>query len=122
MVEQGLSHENGILSNVDPQTPSADLLGDLLGPLAIEGPPGTDVQSQQNVVSGLENVPNTVEAAAIVPVEEQMNSVQVQVTVIMKTLYCLFEEMSLIRCFVCSELYCSNRNIHQYIHSQLKCT
>lgn len=84
MAEQGLSHENGILSKVDPQTPSADLLGDLLGPLAIEGPPGTDVQSQQNIVSGLENVPNTVEAAAIVPVEEQTNSVQVQVTVIMK--------------------------------------
>ncbi|KAF5447590.1 hypothetical protein F2P56_033131 [Juglans regia] len=76
MAEQGLSHENGILSKVDPQTPSADLLGDLLGPLAIEGPPGTDVQSQQNIVSGLENVPNTVEAAAIVPVEEQTNSIQ----------------------------------------------
>lgn len=76
LAEQGLSHENGTLSKVDPKPPSADLLGDLLGPLAIEGPPSTDVQSQQTIVSGLEDVPNTIEAAAIVPFEEQTNSVQ----------------------------------------------
>lgn len=78
-----MSHENGTLSKVDPQPPSADLLGDLLGPLAIEGPPSTDVQSQQTIVSGLEDVPNTIEAAAIVPFGEQTNSVQV-LTVIMR--------------------------------------
>ncbi|KAG2670855.1 hypothetical protein I3760_14G106600 [Carya illinoinensis] len=76
LAEQGLSHENGTLSIVDPQPPSADLLGDLLAPLAIEGPPSSDVQSQQNIVSGLEDVPNAVEATAIVPVGEQTNSVQ----------------------------------------------
>ncbi|GMY15898.1 AP-2 complex subunit alpha-1-like [Fagus crenata] len=78
--EQGLSPENGTLSIVDPQPPSADhqadLLGDLLGPLAIEGPPSTDVQPQQNIVSGVEDFPNAVEATAIVPVGEQTNSVQ----------------------------------------------
>lgn len=72
------------MSKVDPQPPSADLLGDLLGPLAIEGPPSTDVQSQQTIVSGLEDVPNTIEAAAIVPFEEQTNSVQVLLTVIVR--------------------------------------
>lgn len=77
-MEQGLSLENGTLSIVDPQPPSADLLGDLLGPLAIEGPPSSNVQSQQNTVSGLEDFPNAVEATAIVPVGEQSNSVQVQ--------------------------------------------
>ncbi|XP_047952946.1 AP-2 complex subunit alpha-2-like [Salvia hispanica] len=45
---QGLAMKNGTLAVVDPQppsTPSPDLLGDLLGPLAIEGPPGTAPQS-----------------------------------------------------------------------------
>ncbi|KAL0436344.1 UNVERIFIED_CONTAM: AP-2 complex subunit alpha-2 [Sesamum radiatum] len=56
--EQELPHLNGALTVVDPQppsTPSPDLLGDLLGPLAIEGPSG---------------------ALAIAPVEEQTNTVR----------------------------------------------
>ncbi|KAB1227334.1 AP-2 complex subunit alpha-2 [Morella rubra] len=74
--DQDISHENGTLSIVDPQPPSADLLVDLLGPLAIEGPPSSDVQSQPNIVPGFEDAPNAAEATAIVPVGEQANSVQ----------------------------------------------
>ncbi|KAK9939922.1 hypothetical protein M0R45_016602 [Rubus argutus] len=74
--DQGFSQENGTLSKVDPETPSPDLLGDLLGPLAIEGPPGTAVQSHQNVIPGSGGDPNAVDATAIVPVGEEPNSVQ----------------------------------------------
>ncbi|XP_021278715.1 AP-2 complex subunit alpha-1-like [Herrania umbratica] len=74
--DQALTHENGTLSKVDPQPPSADLLGDLLGPLAIEGPPGATVQSEHNPVSGLEGGPDAVDGSAIVPIEEQTNTVQ----------------------------------------------
>lgn len=75
--DQGLSQENGNLSKADPQTPSPDLLGDLLGPLAIEGPPGTAVQSHQNVIPGSGGDPTAADATAIVPVGEEPNSVQV---------------------------------------------
>ncbi|PRQ33271.1 putative adaptor protein complex AP-2, alpha subunit [Rosa chinensis] len=74
--DQGLSQENGTLNKVDPQTPSPDLLGDLLGPLAIEGPPGTAVQSHQTEIPGSGGDPNAVDATAIVPVGEEPNSVQ----------------------------------------------
>ncbi|KAJ0020611.1 hypothetical protein Pint_31991 [Pistacia integerrima] len=80
--DPGLSQPNGTLTVVDPQPPSADpqppsadVLGDLLGPLAIEGPPGPAVQSEQNVVPGVEGV--VVDGSAIVPVGEQANAVQV---------------------------------------------
>ncbi|KAL6202901.1 hypothetical protein ACLB2K_026605 [Fragaria x ananassa] len=73
---QGLSQENGNLSKADPQTPSPDLLGDLLGPLAIEGPPGTAVQSHQNVIPGSGGDPTAADATAIVPVGEELNSIQ----------------------------------------------
>lgn len=62
------------MTKVDPQPTSPDLLGDLLGPLAIEGPPGPAAQSEQNVVDG---APSAGDEAAIVPVEEQTNTVQV---------------------------------------------
>ncbi|XVF46839.1 hypothetical protein PTKIN_Ptkin03bG0060000 [Pterospermum kingtungense] len=74
--DRALSHENGTLNKVDPQPPSADILSDLLGPLAIEGPPGATVQSEHNAVSGLEGGPDGVDGSAIVPVEEQTNTVQ----------------------------------------------
>ncbi|KAK4286380.1 hypothetical protein QN277_002941 [Acacia crassicarpa] len=70
---QELSLENGTSSKVDSQPP-ADLLSDLLGPLAIEGPPSSSVQSQPNTNSVLEGA--AVEATAIVPAGEQANSVQ----------------------------------------------
>ncbi|KAF5744806.1 Alpha-adaptin isoform 5 [Tripterygium wilfordii] len=73
--DQALAQPNGLLNNVD-QPPSADLLGDLLGQLAIEGPPGAAVQFDDHAVSGLEGTPNAVDGAAIVPVGEQTNSVQ----------------------------------------------
>lgn len=59
-----------------PSIPSPDLLGDLLGPLAIEGPPGTAPQSDPRVASGLEGDPN-VDALALAPVEDQTSAVQV---------------------------------------------
>ncbi|GER39721.1 AP-2 complex subunit alpha [Striga asiatica] len=76
--EQGLTHANGALTVVDPQppsTPSPDLLGDLLGPLAIEGPLDTAPQSEPRVASGMEIGVNE-DALAIAPIEEQANAVQ----------------------------------------------
>ncbi|KAI7984572.1 AP-2 complex subunit alpha-2 [Camellia lanceoleosa] len=75
---EGVTQENGTLSMVDPQPPepSPDLLGDLLGPLAIEGPPGAASQSEHNLVPGAEGAPNAEDALAIAPVEEQINTVQ----------------------------------------------
>ncbi|KAL0390032.1 UNVERIFIED_CONTAM: AP-2 complex subunit alpha-1 [Sesamum calycinum] len=76
--EQELPHLNGALTVVDPQppsTPSPDLLGDLLGPLAIEGPSGTAPQSDLGVASGLDGGV-AAGALAIAPVEEQTNTVQ----------------------------------------------
>lgn len=79
--DPGLAQPNGTLTKVDPQpqppslSPSPDLLGDLLGPLAIEGPPPVAGESEQNVVSGLEGVA-AVDAAAIVPVTAQTNAVE----------------------------------------------
>ncbi|KAI4334294.1 hypothetical protein L6164_019004 [Bauhinia variegata] len=72
--DQRLSQENGTLSKVDPQPPPADLLGDLLGPLAIEGPPTSTAQPHTNINSGVEGT--VVNATAIVPAGEQTESVQ----------------------------------------------
>ncbi|XP_065865047.1 AP-2 complex subunit alpha-1-like isoform X2 [Euphorbia lathyris] len=72
--ERGLAHVNGTLNKVDLQLPSADIIGDLLGPLAIEGPPGAVIE--QNAVPGAEGVLDAVDGAAIVPVGEETNSVQ----------------------------------------------
>ncbi|KAG5515677.1 hypothetical protein RHGRI_036653 [Rhododendron griersonianum] len=76
--DQGATQANGILTVVDPQPPepSADLLGDLLSPLAIEGPPGATAQADYNLAPGAEGVSNAEEALAIAPVGEQTNAVQ----------------------------------------------
>ncbi|KAJ9699397.1 hypothetical protein PVL29_008136 [Vitis rotundifolia] len=76
--DQGLAQENGTLSKVDPQSPSpsADLLGDLLGPLAIEGPPGAAAPTEQHAIPASEGDPNPADALALAPVDEQTNSVQ----------------------------------------------
>ncbi|KAI5666510.1 hypothetical protein M9H77_16363 [Catharanthus roseus] len=77
--DQGLTQANGALAVVDPQppaTPSPDLIGDLLGTLAIEGPPGTPPQPEKDLSSGLDSAPTADEALAITPVEEQANTVQ----------------------------------------------
>ncbi|CAL5357144.1 hypothetical protein CsSME_00046630 [Camellia sinensis var. sinensis] len=76
--DQGVTEANGTLTVVDPQPldPSADVLGDLLGPLAIEGPPHVAAQSEHNLVSGAEGAPNAEDALALTPVEEQKNTIQ----------------------------------------------
>ncbi|KAE8697032.1 AP-2 complex subunit alpha-2 [Hibiscus syriacus] len=72
-IEQAPSQENVNISKVDPQAPSADLLSDLLCPLAIEGPPGAAVQYEHNAAPGLDSGPD---ASAIVPVAEETNTIQ----------------------------------------------
>lgn len=74
--DQELSQNNGTLSKIDSSPPEPDLLGDLLGPLAIEGPPSVTAQASQNIMSEVDGVPNAVESGAIVPVGEQTSSVQ----------------------------------------------
>ncbi|XP_075512991.1 AP-2 complex subunit alpha-1-like isoform X1 [Primulina tabacum] len=76
--EQGVTRENGILTVIDSQPPSTvspDLLGDLLGPLAIEGPSVTAHRSEPSVASG-EPSGIRADALAIEPVEELANNVQ----------------------------------------------
>ncbi|XP_027347912.1 AP-2 complex subunit alpha-1-like isoform X2 [Abrus precatorius] len=72
---QSLSHENGTSSKLDSQSPPADLLSDILGPLAIDGSPSSSVHPQPNTNSGMEGA--VVEPlSAIVPAGEQANSMQ----------------------------------------------
>ncbi|KAL6967099.1 hypothetical protein U1Q18_032902 [Sarracenia purpurea var. burkii] len=73
--DQEVTQANGTLTVVDPQPP--DLLGDLLDPLAIEGPPGAAVQADHNLVPGAEGASNAEDALAIALVGEQTNTVQV---------------------------------------------
>ncbi|XP_074312461.1 AP-2 complex subunit alpha-1-like isoform X1 [Silene latifolia] len=76
--QRALSQSNGIVAEVDSQqaTSSPDLLGDLLGPLAIEGPPVTPLQSEHGLVSGAEDTSAIDYALALAPVDEQTNTVQ----------------------------------------------
>jgi AP-2 complex subunit alpha len=74
--DDGLTQSNGALTKVDSQPPSEDLLSDLLGPLAIEGPPVDMVQSKQTATPGLDDFVNNTDGMAIVPFGEQTNVVQ----------------------------------------------
>ncbi|GER34419.1 AP-2 complex subunit alpha-1 [Striga asiatica] len=77
--EQGLANANGALTVMDPEPPSMlspDLLGDLLGPLAMEGPLDTAPQSESRAASGLQVGANQ-DAFAIATVEEQAYTVQI---------------------------------------------
>ncbi|KAF3794602.1 ALPHA-ADR AP-2 complex subunit alpha-1 [Nymphaea thermarum] len=78
LVVQETAQPNGTTAKVDPQQapPSPDLLGDLLGPLAIEGPPDTSATIEQNLVSGLGTSSSTIDELALATVGEQPNSVQ----------------------------------------------
>lgn len=80
-----MAKTNGTVNVVDPQpsTPSPDLLGDLLSPLAIEGPPAAAaaVQSDHNAVSVPKGAANEADALAIELVGEQANAVQVRLYV-----------------------------------------
>ncbi|KAK4375923.1 hypothetical protein RND71_006600 [Anisodus tanguticus] len=79
LADQGESELNGTLTVVDPQPPSAlspDVLGDLLGPLAIEGPQPASTQPGHNLGSGIGIAPNAEDALALATVEEQTATVQ----------------------------------------------
>ncbi|KAH7665776.1 Clathrin adaptor alpha/beta/gamma-adaptin appendage Ig-like subdomain-containing protein [Dioscorea alata] len=68
---------NGTVDKIDAQpVPYADLLGDLLGPLAIEGPPGTTPSEEQNPISGYEAAPNSADALALSTLTEESDAVQ----------------------------------------------
>ncbi|GAA0149720.1 membrane traffic protein [Lithospermum erythrorhizon] len=78
-VDQGLTPANGALTIVDTQPPassSPDLLGDLLGPLAAEGPPSAAAQPEQDMVSRTESSAGMENALAIAPIDEHTNTVQ----------------------------------------------
>lgn len=69
--DQGMAKVNGTVDKIDTQpVPSADLLGDLLGPLAIEGPPGPTPSEEQNPISGYEAAPNSADALALSTTED----------------------------------------------------
>ncbi|MED6197820.1 hypothetical protein PIB30_060339, partial [Stylosanthes scabra] len=68
-----LSQEIGALATVNSQPPPADILSDLLCPLAIEGSPSSRVLPQPSTTSESEGT--AVEATAIVPARVQANSV-----------------------------------------------
>ncbi|KAE8660368.1 AP-2 complex subunit alpha-2 [Hibiscus syriacus] len=69
-------HTYGNMSKVDPQPPSADLLSDLLGPLAIEGPHGAAVQYEHNAPPGLDGDPDAVDGSAMEIVAVETNTIQ----------------------------------------------
>ncbi|XP_072962423.1 AP-2 complex subunit alpha-2-like isoform X1 [Typha angustifolia] len=80
--DQGIVQENGAVNKAEAvPTPSADLLGDLLGPLAIEGPPAAAVSPADNLISGLEATPNSVGPLALATLDDQSNSVQPTVNI-----------------------------------------
>ncbi|CAI0398119.1 unnamed protein product [Linum tenue] len=74
--DQGLTQPNGVVYQEDPQQPSQDIIGDLLGTLSIEGPPGVVAPLAQSATSEAESVPSAADAAALVPVGEESGSVQ----------------------------------------------
>lgn len=69
-----LARSNGSATDLQASTPSPDLLGDLLSPLAIEGPPAS-AESERNPVSG---PAIEADALALAPVGDQTNTVQVR--------------------------------------------
>ncbi|GAB2274662.1 hypothetical protein Dimus_009433 [Dionaea muscipula] len=75
--DTSLAQSNGTLTEIgQPAVSSPDLLRDLLGSLAIEGPPSTSVQSEQSLVSGQDGSASAIDALALAPVDEQTSVVQ----------------------------------------------
>ncbi|GLJ54559.1 hypothetical protein SUGI_1171840 [Cryptomeria japonica] len=77
-VEQGPRQANGALSKQDAQTasPEPDLLGDLLSPLAIEGPPGPVVSFPSSSLLSLEGPTEDSDPLALAILGEQPSSIQ----------------------------------------------
>ncbi|KAG0448922.1 hypothetical protein HPP92_027615 [Vanilla planifolia] len=70
----------GAVGKVDlEQAPSPDLLGDLLGPLAIEGPPSAPIAAEE--VHGLEPNPGSPGPLALASLGDQLNTVQPTVNI-----------------------------------------
>lgn len=73
--EQRRTETYGAVSKVDPESaPSVDLLGDLLEPLAIEGPPIVLTAAEKG--QGLEDNPISPGALVLSPFSDQPNTVQ----------------------------------------------
>ena len=70
-----MTQANG--ASVNDAPPTADMLGDLLSPLAIEGPPAVSTQLDHNGVHGHEGTNGADDALALAPVENQESTVQV---------------------------------------------
>jgi len=101
-----MSKENGTVSKVDAEpTPSPDLLGDLLGPLAIEGPPSAAVVAEQNLVPGGDATPEAIGALALATVGEESNAVQVLQNIFLSVTYPSFSYLITRRHF--SSVECS---------------
>jgi len=78
-VEPGIWQANGVISRQDSLTapPAPDLLGDLLGPLAIEAPPGPVDSTQSGSLLALEVPTGASDPLALVIHDEESTSVQV---------------------------------------------
>lgn len=73
-----LTQSNGSATNLQTSTPSPDLLGDLLSPLAIEGAPVASVESEQISVTRSEGTSTAGDALALATFGDQTNTVQVR--------------------------------------------
>ncbi|PKA56037.1 AP-2 complex subunit alpha-2 [Apostasia shenzhenica] len=74
-LDQGKVQGYGAVKKVDPESASSsDLLGDLLSPLAIEGPPSGPTTLEQS--QGLETSPTSPGALALAPLSDQPNSIE----------------------------------------------
>eukprot|EP00252_Welwitschia_mirabilis_P025764 TRINITY_DN8191_c0_g1_i1.p1 TRINITY_DN8191_c0_g1~~TRINITY_DN8191_c0_g1_i1.p1 ORF type:complete len:1019 (-),score=209.30 TRINITY_DN8191_c0_g1_i1:385-3441(-) len=78
LVDQPARQVNGTVSRQDSQvsTPPADLLGDLLSPLAIEGPPAAAAASQSGTVTSVEGQTGPVDPLALAILGEQPTTIQ----------------------------------------------
>lgn len=76
--EHGTTPANGVISKSVSEAPASDLLVDLLGPLAIEGPPAPAISGEQTSVPGLNATPSAVDALALAILSDPSTGVQVE--------------------------------------------
>ncbi|CAA7394896.1 unnamed protein product [Spirodela intermedia] len=74
--DHSITPENGVISKSVSEAPASDLLVDLLGPLAIEGPPAPAVSGEQTSFPGLNATPSPVDALALAILSDQSTGVQ----------------------------------------------